>query len=196
VFKPRHWINCGQAGPLGWTIPATLGVVTAEPDATVVALSGDYDFQFMVEELAVGAQFNLPYVHVLVNNSYLGLIRQAQRAFDMDYCVQLGFDNINSQESGAHDSQSAVPKGYGVDHVKVAEGLGCKGLRVTEPGDIAPALEQARTLAREHKVPVVVEIFLERVTNISMGTELDNVMEFEDLAESWEQAPTALMLLD
>ena len=51
-------------------------------------LSGDYDFQFMIEELAVGAQFNLP-VQVLVNNSYLGLIRQAQRGFDMDYCVQL-----------------------------------------------------------------------------------------------------------
>src|SRR6186713_2082624 len=80
VFKPRHWINAGQAGPLGWTLPAALGVAAADPDATVVALSGDYDFQFMLEELAVGAQFNLPYIHVVVNNSYLGLIRQAQRA--------------------------------------------------------------------------------------------------------------------
>jgi tartronate-semialdehyde synthase len=196
VYKPRNWINCGQAGPLGWTVPAALGVVTADPDATVVALSGDYDFQFMIEELAVGAQFNLPYIHVVVNNSYLGLIRQAQRAFDMDYCVQLGFDNINSQETSQHDVLPPMPKGYGVDHVKVAEGLGCKALRVTEPGEIAGALEQARRLASEHKVPVVVEVFLERVTNISMGTELDNVMEFEDLAESWEHAPTALMLLD
>ena len=95
VYQPRHWINAGQAGPLGWTIPATLGVCVADPDATVVALTGDYDFQFMMEELAVGAQFNLPYVHVLVNNAYLGLIRQSQRGFDMDYCVQLSFDNIN-----------------------------------------------------------------------------------------------------
>ena len=193
VYKPRNWINCGQAGPSGWTIPATLGVVTADPDATVVALSGDYDFQFMIEELAVGAQFNLPYIHVVVNNSYLGLIRQAQRAFDMDYCVQLGFDNINSQETGQHDELPAMPKGYGVDHVKVAEGLGCKALRVTEPGEIAGALEQARRLASEHKVPVVVEVVLERVTNIAMGTDIDNVAEFEDLAESWEHAPTALM---
>jgi tartronate-semialdehyde synthase len=96
VYKPRHWINCGQAGPLGWTIPAALGVVKADPKRKVVALSGDYDFQFMIEELAVGAQFNLPYVHVLVNNAYLGLIRQAQRGFDMDYCVQLAFENINA----------------------------------------------------------------------------------------------------
>ena len=87
VFGPRQWINCGQAGPLGWTMPAALGVVAADPTRQVVALSGDYDFQFMVEELAVGAQFRLPYVHVLVNNSYLGLIRQSQRGFDMDFCV-------------------------------------------------------------------------------------------------------------
>src|SRR5271157_5880589 len=71
VYKPRHWINCGQAGPLGWTLPAALGVRAADPDREIVALSGDYDFQFMIEELAVGAQFKLPYIHVVVNNSYL-----------------------------------------------------------------------------------------------------------------------------
>lgn len=120
VFKARNWINCGQAGPLGWTIPAALGVRAADPSRPIVALSGDYDFQFMIEELAAGAQFKLPYVHVVVNNSYLGLIRQAQRAFDMDYCVQLAFDNVNAPELN----------GYGVDHVAVAEGLGCKALRV------------------------------------------------------------------
>src|SRR5699024_2994466 len=123
VYKPRHWINAGQAGPLGWTGPAALGVAIAAPDEKVVGLSGDYDFQFMIEELAVGAQFNIPYVHVVVNNSYLGLIRQSQRAFDMDYQVQLSFDNINSPETG----------GYGGDQVTGAEGLGCKAIRVTDP---------------------------------------------------------------
>jgi tartronate-semialdehyde synthase len=190
VYKARNWINCGQAGPLGWTVPATLGVVTADPNANVVALSGDYDFQFMIEELAVGAQFNLPYVHVVVNNSYLGLIRQAQRAFDMDFCVQLGFDNINAGDSMGEG------KGYGVDHVRVAEGLGCKAIRVDDPNEIADALQRARSLATEHRVPVIVEVILERVTNISMGTELDNVAEFEELAELPEHAPTALMMLD
>ena len=127
VYKPRHWINCGQAGPLGWTIPAALGVCAADPHRKVVAISGDYDFQFMIEELAVGAQFNLPYMHVVVNNSYLGLIRQAQRNFDMDFCVQLAFDNINVRRNS---------NGYGVDHVAVVEGLGCKAIRVTQPDDI------------------------------------------------------------
>jgi tartronate-semialdehyde synthase len=186
VYKPRHWINAGQAGPLGWTVPATLGVATADPEATVVALSGDYDFQFMIEELAVGAQFNVPYIHVVVNNAYLGLIRQSQRGFDMDYCVQLAFDNINTPELN----------GYGVDHVKVAEGLGCKALRVFEPDEIVPALEKAKKLMVEHRVPVVVEVILERITNVSMGTELDNVTEFEELAARGEDAPTAISMLD
>jgi tartronate-semialdehyde synthase len=181
VQRPRHWINCGQAGPLGWTVPAALGVRVADPDATVVALSGDYDFQFMIEELAVGAQFNLPYIHVVVNNSYLGLIRQAQRGFDMDYCVQLGFDNINSPELGK----------YGVDHVKVAEGLGCTALRVTDPRDLPGAFARAKELVRLHRVPVVVEVVLERVTNIAMGQEIDAVTEFEELATTAEDAPTA-----
>lgn len=173
VYGPRQWINCGQAGPLGWTIPAALGVVAADPTRTVVGLSGDYDFQFLMEELAVGAQFRLPYVQVLVNNSYLGLIRQAQRNFDMDYCVQLAFENQNVED--------AEVRNYGVDHLKVVEGLGCKALRVTDPARLQPALREAQMMARAHRVPVVVEVILEKVTNIAMGTEIDKVVEFEDI---------------
>ncbi|QNN56999.1 glyoxylate carboligase [Diaphorobacter ruginosibacter] len=173
VYGPRQWINCGQAGPLGWTIPAALGVVAADPNKTVVGLSGDYDFQFLMEELAVGAQFNLPYVQVLVNNSYLGLIRQSQRGFDMDYCVQLAFENDNVTDPDL--------KAYGVDHGQVVRGLGCKALRVTDPAKLQDALREAQSLAREHRVPVVVEVILERVTNIAMGTEIDKVVEFEDI---------------
>ncbi|MFF1422872.1 glyoxylate carboligase [Streptomyces sp. NPDC058280] len=186
VYKPRHWINCGQAGPLGWTIPAALGVAVADPEAMVVALSGDYDFQFMLEELAVGAQHHIPYVHVLVNNSYLGLIRQAQRNFDIDFQVNLEFENINSPELGV----------YGVDHVKVVEGLGCKAIRVTEPDQLLPAFEEAKKLAAEHRVPVVVEAILERVTNISMsGTDIASVHEFEDIATEPWHAPTEILPL-
>ncbi|WP_345104403.1 glyoxylate carboligase [Streptomyces drozdowiczii] len=183
VYRPRHWINCGQAGPLGWTIPAALGVATADPEGSVVALSGDYDFQFMLEELAVGAQHRIPYVHVLVNNSYLGLIRQAQRNFDIDFQVNLEFENLNSPELGV----------YGVDHVKVVEGLGCKAIRVTEPDALLPAFEEAKKLAAEHRVPVVVEAILERVTNIAMsGSDIASVNEFEDIATDPSHAPTAI----
>ena len=186
VYKPRNWINCGQAGPLGWTIPAALGVRAADPTRKIIALSGDYDFQFMIEELAVGAQFKLPYLHIVVNNSYLGLIRQSQRGFEMDYCVQLAFDNINAPEVN----------GYGVDHVKVVEGLGCKAIRVQKQEEIDPAIQQAEKWMKEFKVPVVIEIILERVTNIAMGTEINNVIEFEELAKGKEDAPSSVALLD
>ncbi|WP_225732703.1 thiamine pyrophosphate-dependent enzyme, partial [Nocardia sp. JCM 34519] len=101
--------------------------------------------------------------------------------FDMDYYVQLDFDNINSPEVG----------GYGVDHVKVAEGLGCKAIRVFEPDHLAQAFEDAKKLLTEHRVPVVVEVILERITNVSMGLEIDNINEFEELATTPADAPTA-----
>jgi len=172
VYKPQGWIDAGQAGPLGWTVPAALGVCVADPDSTVVGVSGDYDFQFLIEQLACGAQFKLPYIQLVVNNSYLGLIRQAQRTFEMDYCVQLAFDNVNSPDL----------EGYGVDHVKVAEGLGCKALRVRDPDELGAAFEKALAMMAEFRVPVVVEVILEKVTNIAMGTELDNTTEFEERA--------------
>ena len=190
VYHPRHWINCGQAGPLGWTVPAALGVRAADPNRKIVALSGDYDFQFMIEELAVGAQFKLPYIHMVVNNSYLGLIRQSQRGFTMDYCVQLGFENINS------DPSDVTAQGYGVDHIKVVEGLGCKAIRVHKQEEIVPAIKQAEAWMAEFRVPVVIEIILERVTNIAMGTEIDNVVEFEELAIGKTDVPTAVSMLD
>jgi tartronate-semialdehyde synthase len=122
----------------------------------------------------------------VVNNSYLGLIRQAQRGFEMDYCVQLGFDNINA------GPDAGVEASYGVDHLKVVEGLGCKAIRVTRQEEMTPAIQRAEALMAEFKVPVVIEVMLERVTNIAMGTEIDNINEFEPLAEGIEDAPTSL----
>jgi tartronate-semialdehyde synthase len=103
--------------------------------------------------------------------------------------VQLAFDNINTP--------SAEPSsGYGVDHVKVVEGLGCKAIRVHKQEEIAPAVKQAEAWMAEFKVPVVIEIILERVTNIAMGTEIDNVVEFEELASGKADVPTAIAMLD
>jgi tartronate-semialdehyde synthase len=99
--------------------------------------------------------------------------------------LQLSFDNINAPELG----------GYGVDHVKVAEGMGCKALQVTDPNEIAGAFDEAKKLIDEFRVPVVVEIILECITNISMGTELDNTVEFEELAQAREDVSTALVAM-
>jgi tartronate-semialdehyde synthase len=103
--------------------------------------------------------------------------------------VQLAFDNVNMPP---HEAS----RGSGVDHVKVVAGLGCKALRVHRQEEIAPAIAQAEAWMAEFRVPVVVEIILERVTNIAMGTEIDNVVEFEDLAADRADVPTAVALLD
>jgi tartronate-semialdehyde synthase len=175
VYNPRNWINAAQAGPLGWTLPAALGVRAALPNKKIVALSGDYDFQFLVEELAVGAQHNLPYMHILLNNSYLGLIRQSQMGFNMEFQVSLAFDNIN-----VSDEDDAIAC-YGVDHVALAHALGCKAVRVHKPEDFPKAFARAQNLMEKHQVPVVVECILEPVTNISMGADLHCINEFEEI---------------
>ena len=99
----------------------------------------------------------------------------------MDYEVQLSFRNINCHEIDD----------YGVDHVKATEALGCLALRVFEPDRLAGAFQQARELAAARRVPVVVEVITERVTDIAMGSEIDQIAEFEeviDLAEEDEPA--------
>ncbi len=78
----------------------------------------------------------------------------------------------------------------------MVEGLGCKFVRVHKQEEIKPAIEQANAWMAEFKVPVVIEVMLERVTNISMGTEIDAINEFEELAASIADAPTAIGLLD
>ncbi|MDR3475091.1 MAG: thiamine pyrophosphate-dependent enzyme, partial [Devosia sp.] len=111
----------------------------------------------------------------VVNNAYLGLIRQSQRGFQMDYQVSLAFENINAV--GNNDAEA----GYGVDHVGVVEGLGCKAIRIRQPSEFKAAFARAQALMAEHQVPVVLECITERVTNISMGPDINNVQEFEEL---------------
>lgn len=167
AYKPRHYQICGQAGPLGWEIPAAIGVKKAlkntEPDAEVVGIVGDYGFQYMVEELAVAAQYDVPYVIIMLNNEYLGLIRQASIPFDMNYQVDVHYDE------------------YGTDNVKLMEAYGCSGRRVWEPGEVRDSLEWARKEAKATSRPVLVEIMIEREANTPHGPAIDAVKEFEPL---------------
>lgn len=173
VNKPRNYLICGQAGPLGWEVSACTGAKLANTSKDVVGIIGDYSLQFMIEELAVAAQYKIPFVLVLLNNAYLGLIRQAEIAYQMDYEVSLSFENINAPEIGS----------YGVDHVKAAEAFGCRAVRVFEPDKIAAGIAWARREAKDKRVPVVVEIITERVTNIAMGVEINKINEYEDVLD-------------
>ncbi|PSK91332.1 tartronate-semialdehyde synthase [Murinocardiopsis flavida] len=169
AYKPRRYQVCGQAGPLGWEIPAAIGVKKAlkdtEPDAEVVGVVGDYSFQYMVEELAVAAQYNVPFVIIMINNEYLGLIRQASIPYAMNYQVDIHYDE------------------YGTDNVKIMEAYGCAGRRVVDPGGINDALQWARKEARSSRRPVLVEIMIEREANTPHGPAIDAVKEFEPLPQ-------------
>ena len=167
VHKPRRYHVCGQAGPLGWEIPAAIGVKKAlkqtEPAAEVVGIVGDYSFQFLVEELAVAAQYNVPFVLIMLNNEYLGLIRQAEIGYGMNYQVDIHYD------------------GVGTDNIKIMEAYGCSGRRVVAPDEIREAIEWARKEAVATSRAVLVEIMIERTANTPHGTAIDAVAEFEPL---------------
>jgi tartronate-semialdehyde synthase len=169
AHKPRRYQVCGQAGPLGWEIPAAIGVKKAlkntDPQAEVVGIVGDYSFQFLVEELAVAAQYNVPFVLIMLNNEYLGLIRQASIGYDMNYEVNIHYDT------------------FGTDNVKIMEAYGCAGRRVLEPGEIRDAIEWARKEAVTTSRPVLVEIMIEREANTPHGAAINAVTEFEPLPE-------------
>jgi tartronate-semialdehyde synthase len=169
TYRPRHYLCCGQAGPLGWEVPACIGVKLAKPDQLVVGVVGDYSFQFLMEEVAVAVQYRVPFVLVMVNNVYLGLIRQAELPYEMNYEVSIQYDG---------------PEGHpGIDHVAVMEAMGAAGVRVTEPQEITPALAWAVETSEARRVPVLVEIMVEREANAAMGPAIDRVHEWEPVAE-------------
>jgi tartronate-semialdehyde synthase len=169
VHKPRHYLCCGQAGPLGWEVPACIGAKLAVPEKLVVGVVGDYSFQFLMEEVAVAVQYEVPFVLVMVNNGYMGLIRQAEKNYDMNYEVDVSYEG-----PGGHP---------GIDHVAVMKAMGADGVKVTDPAEIRGAFDWAVAQAREGRVPALVEILVAREDDAAMGKSIDHVREFESAPE-------------
>ena len=169
TYKPRHYLCCGQAGPLGWEVPACIGVKLGRPENLVVGVVGDYSFQFLMEEVAVAVQYRVPYVLVILNNAYMGLIRQAELGYDMNFAVDLGYEGPANE--------------YGIDNVGVMEAMGALGRRVTRPEEIKGALEWAVRASEERRVPALVEIICERETNAAMGLSIDRINEYEPILD-------------
>jgi tartronate-semialdehyde synthase len=180
VSKPRHYLVCGQAGPLGWEVPACIGVKLAQPEKLVVGVVGDYSFQFLMEEIAVAAQYRVPFVLVMLNNGNLGLIRQAEQGYAMDFAIDLAYDGGAEHE-------------LGIDHCKLMEAMGCAAQRVERPEDIRGALAWAVGEAQELNRPVLVEIMIQRDANAAMGTAIDAIKEFEQLDDEYSR-PRSLAL--
>ncbi len=169
TYRPRHYLCCGQAGPLGWEVPACLGVKVGKPDNLVVGVVGDYSFQFLMEEVAVAVQYKIPYVLVMLNNGYMGLIRQSELPYDMNYAVDIAYEGPDND--------------YGIDNVMVMEAMGALGRRVWRPEEIQDALAWAVHASNERRVPALVEIMCEREVNAAMGLSIDKINEYEPILE-------------
>jgi tartronate-semialdehyde synthase len=163
--EARRYFVCGQAGPLGWEISAATGIKLAKPQDEIVAIVGDYSWEFLMEEVAVAVQYHIPFVSIMLNNAHLGLIRQAERGafkFDANYEIKIGYGE----------------DGYGMNHVQAMEAMGGAGVRVTDPAKIAEALAWARKESETRRIPVLVEILTEPEENAAMGASIAAVTEF------------------
>jgi len=141
VKYPRHFISSGGLGTMGFGFPAGVGAKLARPDREVFVVSGDGSFQMNIQELATAADLNVGVKVVILNNLYLGMVRQWQEVF---YGRRYA------------DSYLGTP-----DFVTIAKGYGVKGILVTKPEEVKPALEEARA----HDGPVVIDVRVEPEEN-------------------------------
>ncbi|MBU0500157.1 MAG: acetolactate synthase 3 large subunit [Gammaproteobacteria bacterium] len=122
--KPRRWINSGGLGTMGFGLPAAVGVKMAFPDEDVAVVTGEASIQMCIQELATCKQHDLPLKIILLNNGYMGMVRQWQEFF---------YDGRYS-----HSYVDSLP-----DFVKLAESFGHVGMQVTKPGDLESACREA-----------------------------------------------------
>ncbi|OOF36086.1 acetolactate synthase 3 large subunit [Rodentibacter heidelbergensis] len=128
--KPRRWINSGGLGTMGFGFPAALGVKLAQPNATVVCVTGDGSIQMNIQELSTATQYGIPIVIICLNNHFLGMVKQWQ---DLIY-------------SGRHSQtyMNSLP-----DFVKLAESYGHVGIKIATPDELESKLEEAFKLKNE-----------------------------------------------
>jgi acetolactate synthase I/II/III large subunit len=122
--KPRRWINSGGLGTMGFGLPAAMGAQMANPKATVACVTGEASIQMCIQELSTCKQYKLPIKVVMLNNRYMGMVRQWQEFFHGNRY--------------AESYMNALP-----DFVKLAESYGHVGIRVDKPADVEPALKEA-----------------------------------------------------
>ena len=122
--KPRRWINSGGLGTMGFGLPAAMGVQLAFPDAQVACVTGEASIQMMLQELSTCLQYDLPIKVVMLNNRYMGMVRQWQE--------------FNYEKRYSHSYMDALP-----DFVKLTESYGHVGMRIDRPGDVDGAMREA-----------------------------------------------------
>jgi acetolactate synthase-1/2/3 large subunit len=136
--QPRTWLTSGGLGTMGYCLPSAIGAQVAFPDRMVIGIDGDGSFQMTSHELATAVQYQLPVKIVILNNYYLGMVRQWQELF---YNKRYSYSYLGN-----------IP-----DYVKLAEAYGATGFRATKPHEVLPTLQQAFATPG----PVVAEVVID-----------------------------------
>jgi len=141
---PRTFLTSGGLGTMGYGLPAAIGAKIGRPDLPVIDIAGDGSIQMNIQELATAVQYRLPVIVCILNNQFLGMVRQWQGLF---YGGRYSYTDMSHQP----------------DFVKLAEAYGAIGLRVSQEGELNRALEQALQVADR---PVVLDILVEREADV------------------------------
>jgi len=142
--KPRTLLTSGGLGTMGYGFPAAMGAQAAFPNKLVIDISGDGSFQMNSQELATVVQYHLPVKVVILNNGYLGMIRQWQEFF-----------------YGKRYASSSL-EGFSPDFVKLAEAYGAMGLRANKPEEVLPVLKKAFSIPE----PVIIDFEVDPEENV------------------------------
>lgn len=160
--KPRAFLSSGGLGTMGFGLPAAMGAAVGRPDRTVIAISGDGSIQMNIQEFATCSINNIPVKAIILNNSYLGMVRQWQELFwDKRYsatCLKRGFNCPPDCDGSLED----CPSVYIPDFVKTAEANRMKGLRATEPSEVDAVLKEGIS----QPGPVIMEFIVKSIENV------------------------------
>ena len=155
--KPRTFLTSGGLGTMGYGMPAAIGAQVAFPNKTVIDIAGDGSIQMNIQELATAVLHNIPIKVAIINNGFLGMVRQWQEMF---YGRNYSFSEIKrTKRSGKFQDQAAkeVSQHYVPDFVKLAESFGAVGLRATKKAEVKPVVEEALANKRPCLIDFVVE---------------------------------------
>lgn len=168
--KPYTWLNSGGLGTMGYAVPAAMGAKVGRPDATVWAIDGDGCFQMTNQELVTCALNNIPIKVAIINNGSLGMVRQWQTLF---YDQRYSNTDLHSKR---------IP-----DFVKLAEAMGCVGLRCETAAGVDAVIEKAMAI---NDAPVVIDFVVGQDAMVwpmvAAGASNDDIKVARDLAPDWD----------
>ncbi len=162
--RPRTFLSSGGLGTMGYGLGAALGAKVAMPEKRVINIAGDGCFRMNMNELATASRYNIPVIEVVVNNHVLGMVRQWQNLF-------------------YEGRYSATILDDRVDFVKVAEALGCKGIRVTKKEEFAPALQEAFACGGPVLLDCQVDSDDKVFPMVPAGAPIENAFDQDDLQQ-------------